>query len=73
MQTIAPTKAHKELTTKHQTMKWVSKYGSVSIRKTAGRFVVTLDDYENQKVTKASYATLKGALVAAETLRAYSL
>lgn len=73
MRTIPQDTAYKQLVTFHGTLRWISKYGCLTVRKTAGRFVVTLDDYDNQKVTKASYATLKGALIAAETLREYAL
>lgn len=73
MRTIHTTTAHKDLVTKHQTMRWVTSNGSLSVRKTAGRYVVRLEDFQYEKTTKDSYATLAGALLAAETLREYYL
>lgn len=69
MKTINRTTAHKHLTTKHETMKWTSQEACVTIRKTAGKYVVTLEDYYYQKTTKKSFATLPGALVCADSLR----
>lgn len=73
MRTINRPTAHKELVAEHKTMRWVTKNGSLSIRKTAGRFVVRLEDFENHSITIKSFATLAGALVCAESLRTYYL
>lgn len=73
MRTINKGTAHKNLVTKHETMRWESPQGRLSLRKTDGRYVVRLEDYEYGKVTKQTFATLPGALVAAETLREYYL
>lgn len=73
MRTIDRPTAHKQLVSKHQTMRWVTTNGSLSVRKTAGRYVVRLEDYNNHSVTTKSFATLAGALVCAEGLRAYYL
>lgn len=73
MKTLNRPTAKKKLVTKHETMRWVSRYASLSIRKTAGQYVVRLEDHETGKVTKTPFKTLPGALVAAEALKNYYL
>ena len=69
MRTIQPQLAHRELTTKHQTMRWTSDGGMVTIRKTAGKYVVRLEDFYYGKTVVTTFATLPGALVCAENLK----
>lgn len=73
MRTLNRNSAHKELVSAHKTMRWVTQYGSLSVRKTDGRFIVRLEDFESQNVTIKSFATLAGAMVCAESLREYFL
>lgn len=73
MRTIQPQLAHRELVRQHNTLRWTSDNGVVSVRKTAGRYVVRLDDHFYGKTVKSDYATLAGALVAAESLREWYL
>ena len=73
MKTINRPTANKHLTTRHETMRWFSDIGCVSVRKTNGKYVVSLDDYEQRKITKTSFATLPGALVCADNLVEYYL
>lgn len=73
MRTINRPTAHKQLVSKHQTMRWVTENGSLSVRKTAGRYVVRLEDFSNHSVTTKSFATLAGALVCAEALKEFYL
>lgn len=73
MRTIPTNQAHTSLTTKHQTMKWISDTASVSIRKTNGRYTVRVENFDTQQVFRNSYATLPGALVCAENLVEYYL
>lgn len=72
--TTTPTSlAHKELISKHNTMAWSSQYGRVSVRKNNKRYIVRFEDFEDGRTTDKSFATLPGAMVAADTLRNYSL
>lgn len=73
MKTINRTTAHKHVVSNHETMKWMTENGRLTVRKTAGRYVVTLEDFYNHNVTKKSFATLPGALVCADNLREYFL
>lgn len=73
MRTIPTDQAHRTLITKHETMRWVSDIGSLSIRKTAGRYIVRLEDFENKSITVKSFATLAGAQVCADNLRSFYL
>lgn len=73
MRTIPTLTAHKELTRNHNTMKWETEQGRLSVRKTHGEYVVRLFDAEYDKVTITKYKTLNGALIAAENLREYYL
>jgi hypothetical protein len=73
MRTINKSTAHKKLTTMHENLTWISDNGRLTIRKTHGRYVVALEDFVYGKTTHSSYATLSGALIAAETLKEYYL
>lgn len=73
MITTSTSLAHKELISKHNTMSWSSQYGRVSVRKNNKRYIVRLEDFETARTTEKSFATLPGAMVAADNLRNYSL
>lgn len=73
MKTINRSTAHKQLTTKHNTMLYETRRGRLSVRKQSGRYIVRLEDYELSKVVKSSYATLPGAMIAADNLKEYYL
>lgn len=73
MRTLSTPQAHKQLVTNHQTMKWETAQGRLTIRKTAGRYIVRLEDYEFNKTTISTFATLAGATIAADNLREYYL
>lgn len=60
--------AHRQLVTHHNSIRFESDIARVSLRKDAGRFRVTLADKYYSKTTKHDYATLNGALTAAELL-----
>lgn len=70
---IDPRLAHKELVTNHRTMRWLNKTACVSVRKDNGRYTVRLEDYEYHKLTRKTFATLEGALDAANALKVYYL
>ncbi len=59
---------HTTVVRDHKTKRWQTKYGSVSIRKTGGRYHVYMDDYVNDKETRADFATLRGAEIMARNL-----
>lgn len=64
--TIDRTSAHRTLVTEHNTLSYESELARVSLRKDAGAFRVTLKDKYYSKTTKRDYATLNGAVCAAE-------
>lgn len=69
MRTIQRDIAHRELVSAHNTMRWTSDAGMVTIRKTGGKYVVRLEDFFYGKTVITTFATLPGALVCAESLK----
>lgn len=71
--TIPRADAHRELVTKHNSMTWIGNNGRLSLRKRSGRFYMAVEDFSTGQVTRNSFATLPGVLVAAETVKEYFL
>lgn len=61
--------AHKELVSRHNTMSFLSDIGRVSVRKNAGCYIVRAENFESQHVSSMSFATLRGAMIAADELK----
>lgn len=68
--TIDRTSAHRTLVTEHNTLAYESELARVSVRRYAPAFRVTLHDKTYTKTSKKDYATLNGAVLAAEMLTA---
>lgn len=69
----SPTLAHRELITKHNTLRSLSREASVSVRRTAGRFNVRVENFRTGLTTKKQFATLNGALTAYDAMREFYL
>lgn len=66
--TIDRQSAHRTLVTEHNTLAYESRLARVSLRRYAPAFRLTLHDKTYAKTTKRDYATLNGAVMAAEML-----
>lgn len=64
------TSLHRELVSNHDTVAFTSKYGRVALRKTQGRFYVTVEDFETQHISRMDFATERGAMIALDNLKA---
>lgn len=73
MNTLNRTTANKKLQGKHETLKWMTNNGRLTVRKTAGKYVVTLEDFHTHNVVRTSFATIGGAMVYVDNMRAFYL
>lgn len=73
MKTTSRPIAYRKLTSKHETLKWMTNNGRLTVRKTAGKYVVTLEDFHTHNVVRTSFATIGGAMVYVDNMRAFYL
>lgn len=73
MNALNRTTANKKLQGKHETLKWMTNNGRLTVRKTAGKYVVTLEDFHTHNVVRTSFATVAGAMVYVDNIREFYL
>ncbi len=60
---------HREVVTNHNTYSHTTEYGRATIRKTAGRFYVTAEQFGDNHIQRADFATLRGAQIYVDGLK----